>query len=273
MQIAPPNPPDKERPFLPGLKRPGHPGPTSVIILSGLALLLLISFCLSACGSTPADHPLTLGTPGSDQGSPTAGTGNSGIPIVLKNDQSSLTTYPGGFMTMTISTSPYAVCNFIVYYGLTTPSKTYGIVPRTADANGIATWKWQVDGKAHTGTWPLSISATLPSGAHSTTQVDVYVSLPPINVVSSQSILSGPAKSDMKLTIQTAPSVSCALLLNFGPGFDMKTLKAPAGGAGIAIWTWHVNDHANPGVFPLTVTVTLADGESTSIQVNMTITP
>src|SRR5712691_11262057 len=194
---------------------------------SGLALFLMLClFLLSGCGSAnEPDHPLTMGTAAGDQGSPTADTGNQGtsIPIYVVNGQSALSSYPGGFMTITVSTSPFAVCNFIVYYGLSTPSKTFGIIPRTADANGIASWHWQVDGNARTGVWPVNITATLPSGEHATSKVNVFVTLPPINVVTSQTNLSGPPNSDLMLTIATAPSVDCTLLLNFGPGIQSKT--------------------------------------------------
>lgn len=241
-------------------------------VLSGVALFLILGFWLSACGSSQVDHPLTAGTATDDQSSPTVDTGtpNTSFPIVVLDNQSSLTMYPGGFMTLTITTNPYAICNFLVYYGLSTPSKTFGIVPVTADANGIASWKWQVDGKAHTGAWPLSISATLPNGAHATTKVNVNVTLPPISIGSPTS-LSGSPGSDLMLTISTAPSVNCTLLLNFGPGIPEKTLRAHSGGNGTASWSWHVNKNAAPGTWPLTVTATLADGESSTTQVNMTI--
>ena len=241
-------------------------------VLSGVALFLILCFCLSACGSAQADHPLTTGTVIGEQASPSIDTGtpNAGFPIVVLDSQSTLTMYPGGFMTMTITTAPYAICNFLVYYGLSTPSKTYGIVPRTADANGIASWKWQVDGQAHTGAWPLSISATLPNGAHATAKVDVNVTLPPISVASPTN-LTGTPGSDLMLTISTAPSVNCSLLLNFGPNLPSKTLKAHADSSGQARWSWHVNKGATPGTWPLTITATLGDGESSTLTVNMTI--
>lgn len=248
-----------------------------VVLSSGLALFLMIClFVLSGCGSSSAqnDHPLTVGTPTGDQGgTATADTGSSdsGIPIVVVGDQSTLVAYPGGFMTMTISTTPYAVCNFLIYYGLSTPSKTYGIVPQTADANGVAKWHWQVDSAAHTGSWPLTISATLPSGKQSTATADVSVTLPPIAVVSSQTNLTGAAKSQLTLTIQTGPGLNCTLFLNFGPGANSKTLKARTGSQGLGSWNWNVPKDASPGVWPLTVTVFLPDGESKSNQVDMTI--
>src|SRR5437764_13853402 len=107
-------------------------------------------------------------------------------------------------MTMTISTSPFAVCNFVVNYGLSTPSKAFGIIPRTADASGKASWRWQVDSGAHTGTWPLTISVMLANGAQATAKISAFVSLPPINVVGSQSNLIGRGKDNMMLTIATA---------------------------------------------------------------------
>jgi len=247
----------------------------SIAVSSGLALFLMIClFVLSGCGSSQTDHPLTLGTPTGDQGgTATADTGSSdsGIPIAVVADQSTLSAYPGGFMTMTVTTTPYAVCNFLIDYGLGAPSKTYGIIPRTADANGIASWHWQVDSAAHTGSWPLTISATLPNGKQSTAKIDVSVTLPPIGVVASQTNLNGAPKSQLTLTIQTAPGVDCTLLLGFGPGSNSKTLKARTGSQGLGSWNWNVPKDANPGVWPLTITVFLHDGESTSNQVNMTI--
>ncbi len=250
---------------------------TGKVVTSGLALFLMICLLiLSGCsGATKQnEQPFVLSTPTADQGgngTADTGTPDSGIPIVVVQDQSTLSTYPGGFMTMTVTTTPFAVCNFLVYYGLSTPSKTYGIVPVTANASGLASWKWQVDPAAHTGSWPLKISATLPNGQQSTQTTDVAVTLPSIGVISSQSNLTGAAKSQLTLAIQTAPSVNCTLLLNFGPGASSKTLKARAGAQGLASWNWNVPKDASSGVWPLTVTVTLQDGESTAIQVNMTI--
>ena len=246
-----------------------------IAVSSGLALFLMIClFVLSGCGSSQSgqtDHPLTLNTPTGDQGGTATADTGSGIPVVVVADQSTLSAYPGGFMTMTVSTTPYAVCNFLIYYGLSTPSKTYGIVPRTADANGIASWHWQVDSSAHTGSWPLSIAATVPSGKQSTAKIDVSVTLPPISVVASQTNLNGAPKSQLTLAIQTAPGLDCTLLLSFGPGSNSKTLKARSGAQGLGSWNWNVPKDASPGVWPLTITVFLHDGESTSNQVNMTI--
>ena len=243
------------------------------MIIGGLVVFLtLYLFVMSGCGTTTPDQPLTtgVGTP-VDQVSPTASSGSGIAAIQLINSQTNLSAYPGGYMTMAISTSPFAVSNFVVNYGLSTPSKSSGVVPRTTDANGVANWRWQVELSAHTGVWPLTISAILPNGSRTTKQVNVTVTLAPINVVGSQSTLGAYPKGNMTLTIATAPQVMCTLQLNFGPGIPGRILRRKADSNGIAILTWHVDSLATPGRWPLILSVSLVDGESTSSSLSMTV--
>ncbi len=243
------------------------------MIIGGLVVFLtLYLFVMSGCGTTPPDKPLTaeVGTP-VDQVSPTASSGSGIAAIGLINSQTNLSAYPGGYMTMAISTSPFAVSSFLVNYGLSTPSKAPGVMPRTTDANGVANWRWQVELRAHTGQWPLTISAILPNGSRTTKQLSVTVTLAPANVVGSQSTLSAYPNGNMTLTIATAPQVICTLLLNFGPGIPAKTLRRKADSNGIAILTWHVENKAIPGRWPLNLTVSQLDGESTSSSLSMTV--
>lgn len=242
----------------------------------GLAAFLMICmFLFVGCSGTPSDHPLLTDTPTVEQGTPGTVTDHNGtaIPIAVRDSQSTLTAYPGGYMTMTVDTSPYAVCNFLVYYGLSKPSKNFGIVPRTADANGMVSWHWQVDNGAHTGTWPLSFSATLPNGDHATAKINVVVTLAPISVLTSGSTLSAPPTGTFTVTIMTAPSVSCTLVWNYGPGTPTKTYKAQADGKGIAQWSWHVERNAPAGTWTEAITAILADGEASSNTVNITVLP
>lgn len=242
-------------------------------IVGGLVVFLtLYLFVVSGCGTTPGDQPLMTGTGTPvDQGSPTASSGSRIAAIELINSQTNLSAYPGGYMTMAISTSPFAVSSFVVNYGLNTPSKAPGIGPRTTDANGIASWRWQVESGAHTGEWPLTISAILPNGSRTTKQVNVTVTFAPIDVVGSQSTLGAYPKGNMTLTIATAPQVTCSLQLNFGPAIPGKTLRRKADSNGIAILTWHVDSNATPGRWPLILTVSLVDGESASSSLSMTV--
>src|SRR2546428_6531090 len=192
-------------------KLPSCASSGSIIHMSVLSLLVCL-FVLSACGeSSPPSHPLTTGdTTSTNDGSPTA-TGNPQsqiLPITVDDTATNLSTYPGGSMDLKISTSPYAQCSFVVTYGQTTPSKAAGIIPQPANASGVVTWHWRVDTGAHTGTWPLTISAILPSGFRTTLQVNVTVTLAPISVVNSQTNLSAPLNGTMNLSIATVPEVS-----------------------------------------------------------------
>ncbi len=232
-------------------------------------------FCMvviASCGNTPPDKPLLTGisTP-TLQVTTTANSSSQGAPIAVLADQSHLIAYPGGSMSLSISTSPYTVCQFLVYYGQSTPSKSLGIIPRTTDANGKASWSWQVNTTVHTGTWPLKIIATASNGAVSTSTVDINVTFPPINVVSSQTNLTGHPKDILTLTIATAPWVNCSLVLNFGPTIAAKTLHTSGGSKGIAVFNWHIDRSTSAGVWPLTIVVSLPDGESSSTQVSMTV--
>src|SRR5579875_300853 len=235
--------------------------------------LVLLCFLLVACGTPPAArHPLSQVDAGG-----TTSTGSSDKvsgdvtmqPIQVQ--QSNLTAYPGGQMSMTISTSPYALCTFSVAYGKSTSSTNVGVVPHTADAQGMVSWLWRVDSDAHTGTWPLTIAAMLPSGARQTKVISVRVIFPPITVVSSQTNLTAYPRQNMALTISTAPNVQCLLVLNYGPSKPTKGLKSVADSNGIARWAWRVDNKAVAGAWPLTITVTLADGEQGNAQVTMTI--
>jgi hypothetical protein len=153
---------------------------SSVALLSRIMVFIMIcSFFLSSCGSSSQkDTPLFTADSSSSQQSPTASSTNTGKPtasIKVIEAQTSLSSYPGGYMTMTISTDPAAICTITVYYGLTTPSRSFGIVPDTADRNGIASWHWKVASSAPVGTWPLTISAVLVNGTRISTQINVTV--------------------------------------------------------------------------------------------------
>lgn len=237
-----------------------------------LLFLLFLLAVISGCGKTPPDRPLLdgAGTPTQAAAAPT-GTASRGAPISVVADQSQLTAYPGGNMSLSIVTSPFTVCQIVVSYGQSTPSKALGLVPRTTDAKGNASWNWQVALNVHTGTWPLKVVATSSSGAVSTTTVNVTLTLPPISLLNGQSNLVGYPKDNLLLTIATAPWVGCELLLNYGPATPLKTLRASANARGVAAWDWRVDRTATAGVWPLTVTAILPDGETTSIRVNVTI--
>lgn len=243
----------------------------STVVL--LALVCLVCWLLGGCGSAPSvDQPLTTGSSTVvAPGTPSA-TGNAGvIPISVVNAQTNLTGYPGGSLQLGITTSPYAICSLVVTYGQGTPSKASGILPHTADSAGTVRWSWQIDTTAHTGTWPLTVTATLPNGAKTSTDVNVTITFVPINVVTARTNLTALPKQDMLLTIQTGPSVSCTIVLNFGATIPPRTIIHRVGQDGLATFTWKIEGPTPAGVYVLPVTVALADGEQSSISVNMTV--
>ena len=153
---------------------------SSVVLFSRMMMFIMIcSFILSGCGSSSQkDTPLIAAATSSSQQSPFASATSIGKPtasIKVIDAQTSLSSYPGGYMTMSISTGPAAICTITVYYGLNTPSKSFGIIPVTADRNGIASWHWKVASSTPVGIWPLTISAVQVNGTKITTQVNVTV--------------------------------------------------------------------------------------------------
>ncbi len=246
----------------------------NTLFLSGLAIPVIIcAFLLASCGGggAPVDHPLITGTATFDVGTSTTSVRGKVAPIQVIGAQSSLTAYPGGTMSLAITTSPFAVCSLEVAYGHSKPSQIPGAAPATASASGATSWRWFVAANAHTGTWPLTISANLANGAKTTAQVKVTVVFPPLGVVSSGSKLAVHAGGTLKLELQTGPSETVAVTYAFGSGKTIKSVTGHANGKGLAILYWGVSTNVAPGVYPVTASEILADGEQASIQVNVVI--
>lgn len=244
----------------------------NALFFGGLAIpVVMCAFLLSSCGGTPVDHPLVTGTPTFDVGTSTTSARGKVAPIQVIGAQSSLTAYPGGTMSLAITTSPFAVCSLEVAYGHTKPSQIPGVAPATANSNGTASWHWFVAMNAITGTWPLTISANLANGARTTAQVTVTVTFPPLSVVSSDSKLTVHPGGVLKLELQTGAYETVAVVYTFGVRKISKTVTGRSTGKGLAILYWGVSSNVAPGVYPVTVSEILADGEQASIQVNVVI--
>jgi hypothetical protein len=233
--------------------------------------LLLCSWILIGCGGKPhADQPLMTGTNISASSvTPSATVGTRIQPVRVQMAQSNLASYPNGPMNLTIVTSPFAICNFMVSYGLQNASNSFGIIPVTADAKGVASWHWQVEGKAPTGTWPLAITASLVNGSRTTATVNVTVTLPPINLVGSRSMLNVLRRTNATLAIATAPFLACTVTLNYGG--RTRVFQGTADSKGMLTWSWRVEPGAPIGTSPLIVNGTTGSGEHTSAQFSITI--
>jgi hypothetical protein len=190
-------------------------------------------------------------------------------PIEIVADQSNISSYANGKMSLTITTSPYAICNFLVSYGLNTPSRAFGIKPVTADAHGLASWQWQVESKAATGIWPLELTATSINGTQTKRSISVTISLPPVHLDTAKSVLNVTRKAIATLVIVTAPSTSC--LMTLGYPTHPKTFKGTTDARGTIIWTWRVEGSTNPGTYSLIVAVTTGSGEQANAIFSITV--
>lgn len=240
------------------------------------AILFVMILCLgtlAACGNQLLpDQPLTKNGTMIDDATPGAAgtTGSKTIkPIEIVTDQSKLTSYANGKMKLTITSSPYAICNFLISYGMSAPSRSFGIKPVTADAHGLASWQWQVEGKAPTGRWPLKITATSVNGSQTTQTINVTVTLPPINLDSTKSVLSVARKTEATLAVVTAPLTDCTMTMDYTS--RIKIFKGTADSKGEMSWTWNVESGASPGIYPLLVTITTGSGEQEKVIFDITI--
>lgn len=237
------------------------------------SLLMVLASILAACNNQPSpDQPLTHSGMISGSATPVAvvTAQNKAVqPIEIVADQSHVSSYANGRMSLTIITSPYAICNFIVSYGLNTPSRAFGIRPVTADALGLASWQWQVESKAATGIWPLELTATSINGTQTKRSISVTIGLPPIHLGTTKSVLNMTRKTAATLAIVTAPSTSC--LMKMGYPAHPKTFKGTTNAHGTMIWTWRVEGNTNPGTYPLIVTVTTGSGEQANATFSMVV--
>lgn len=234
-----------------------------------VGIIPLLAGCLSL--SPQKDTPLGNGTASPTTASTLAASTAVVRPISVVTSQTNLTTYAGGYMNLTITTSPYAVSTITISYGLKKASTASGMTPHVANTQGMVSWKWWVELDAHTGVWPLTIAAVLPNGSKTSTTVNVTVTFPPISIDSSQTQLSSHPNQGMQLTIVTAPEASCTIQYQYGPTQPFRSYTQQASWAGVVNWQWTVGKKVATGTYPLTVIVVLADGEQTSMQTTMTV--
>lgn len=64
---------------------------------------------------------------------------------------------PGSNASITVKTNQYSKCTITVVYNKV-PSTDSGLVAKTADEYGIATWSWTVESTAPIGKWPVTVT-------------------------------------------------------------------------------------------------------------------
>lgn len=80
---------------------------------------------------------------------------------------------PGADATLTLQTSPEALCLITVRYK-SGASKASGLVPKTADSRGVVSWTWRVGSQTTPGRWPITVTCSA-GGQHGTLETSFEV--------------------------------------------------------------------------------------------------
>jgi hypothetical protein len=127
-----------------------------------LALLLFIAAAGAAhvwySGNQPVSSPAPVVTQPdvSNQIKHIQPAANTPIGVSVQNLSSPVKA--GAKADVAIRTLPQAKCTITVSYDKEkTPIKAAGLVPKTADDFGMASWQWTVDPTAPAGKWPVTV--------------------------------------------------------------------------------------------------------------------
>jgi hypothetical protein len=155
------------------------------------AWALLAAAVVSACGGAGSTGPLAVAaspsagasatsTPSptpqptpSPSPSPTPVPTPTPVPLPVTFTAWTKTVRQGHLASATIKTAKSSTCSITVTYS-TVVSEAKGLTTKSADATGVASWKWTVGSNTETGTWPIEVTCT--AGARSgTVSVDFTV--------------------------------------------------------------------------------------------------
>ena len=85
-------------------------------------------------------------------------TGSTGMSLQILSVTSPVSR--GGSATLSAQTVPGAQCTISVNYQ-SGPSQAQGLEPKTADSSGNVSWTWKVGTNTATGSWPITVTASL----------------------------------------------------------------------------------------------------------------
>jgi len=133
-------------------------------------LLVLGALGIAACGSragspapsSAATSPRPTTQVLSATSRPTAQAKPSVDPnaLAVKVTAHTKTAQRGGVASVTIKTTPGALCGISVLYP-DGPSSARGLDPAKADKKGVIVWKWTVASSVKKGTWPIDVSCSI----------------------------------------------------------------------------------------------------------------
>jgi len=65
----------------------------------------------------------------------------------------------GNAASIIVKTAPGAACTIIVAYK-SGPSRAQGLIPKTADKDGVVSWAWIVGTRTTPGEWPVTVTCS-----------------------------------------------------------------------------------------------------------------
>ncbi len=80
---------------------------------------------------------------------------------------------PGNAASITVKTAPTVACTITVTYK-SGPSRARGLVPKTADEDGIVGWAWIVGTQTTPGEWPITVTCS-EGGKQETLEISFVV--------------------------------------------------------------------------------------------------
>ncbi len=132
----------------------------SALIIVGLFLAAGTAYTLFSDQKSPKQKPLAVGaatvsTPLAAKPTPPAPNAPVGVGLGSLTSPVSI----GSNALLSVSTTAGANCVITVTYN-NIVSKDSGLAPKTADAYGVASWSWTIDGSVPVGSWPIKVTCT-----------------------------------------------------------------------------------------------------------------
>ncbi len=153
---------------------------------------------------------------------------------------------PGGRASVTVQTSPNAVC-VIDYWGPNGRDRyEFGALHvKRADSNGVVSWSWLIAPNTPSGNGTVTVSC---DGATASTPIQIGST--PVTVTFT-SVTGAAPGGTASVTIQTVPNAVCRIDY-FGPmgrdRFEAGALHPDVADAnGVASWSWHIAGNTPTG--------------------------
>lgn len=137
------------------------------LIIGICATIIIISTVLGLAyvwymGMTKPVQPAAVAQPLANKTITPAPVSDENAPVGVAIQTLTSPVAKGGNASISIKTRPQAACSIRVTYSVTPnqdqESKDGGLIPKTADAYGVASWTWTVETSRPVGSWPVEVT-------------------------------------------------------------------------------------------------------------------